>query len=294
MIYVQSKLEKLGAEKFEVQVMSFLNKAVLIGYLGVYPEIEKIRGGISLCTLKLYTYQEWRDSNTKRLCRSYDWHVIQAFGKLGDAAHEYLKQGSQIYVEGALYTYHWDIGARLYESYPVLIASSIKFLDGDSEQEYFGLGSLRPPPTRPYSSLPDVKSSIANQYLIAPLESKANLIRLFSGGREPINGEEVHFLKVTRGEASPSSTKEKIWLSLWNIWRQKFKAKHPTHTPQDECEDCGCIIPKERLEAVPNTTRCVNCQTKYELMTDPRVKSAPGWHGLHRPTSSYKDQDEDT
>lgn len=272
--------------------MAFLNKATLIGEVGVYPELEILPDGVPLCTLKLLTWQQWTDANTQKLTRSYDWLIIQVFGKLGEATYQHLKQGSQIYVEGSLYTYHWDVGAELFESYPVMIASHIKFLsDGDAE-EHFTLIELRPPPTRPYSTLPPVKSSLSDSASRNYFDQKANLIQLFAGTREAIDGQERHFKRVIEGNAQPISAKERTWLKIWDSWKSKIAGKQPKTDPEHECEDCGCDIPKARLAAVPGTTRCVACQEKHENLTDPRVKASPGWQGLHRPSSSYKDQDD--
>lgn len=273
--------------------MASLNKATLIGEIGVYPELEILQDGLPLCTLKLLTYQQWTDANTHKLARSYDWLIVQVFGKLGEAAYQHLKQGSQIYVEGMLYTYHWDVGATLYETYPVLIGSHLKFLGDGVGEEHFSLSDLRAPPTRPCSSLPPVKNAIFDQAARNYFDQKANLIQLFAGTREPVDGQEKHFKSVILGSAQPISAKEHTWFKIWNSWKSKLAWKKPTSTPEDECEDCGCEIPKARLAAVPGTTRCVACQTKLECMTDQKVKAPGGWHGLHRPSSSYKDQDDE-
>lgn len=273
--------------------MAFLNKATLIGEVGVYPEIEIIQEGFPLCTLKLLTYQQWTDANTHKLARSYDWLIVQVFGKLGEAAYQHLKQGSQIYVEGALYSYLLGVGTKDFDLYPVLIASHIKFLENNSGEEHFNLSNLRPPPTRPYSTLPPVESSIYERASRNYFDQKANLIQLFAGTREPVDGQEKHFKSVILGSAKPISAKEQTWFKIWNSWKSKLAVKKSTITPEDECEDCGCEIPKARLAAVPGTTRCVACQTKLECMTDQKVKAPGGWHGLHRPSSSYKDQDDE-
>jgi single-stranded DNA-binding protein len=271
--------------------MACLNKVFLIGEVGVHPELEILPDVFPLCTLKLLTWQQWTDANTQSRSRAYEWIVVQVFGKLGEAAYQHLKQGSQIYLEGSLYTYYWDVGAKLYESYPVLIASTIKFLgDGDGDK-HFPLDDMRPPPTRPYSSLPSVRSSVVDRASKNYFDQKANLIQLFAGTREATNGQEKHFRRVIEGSAQPSTAKERTWLKIWDFWKSKLLARHSKTAPEHECEDCGCEIPKERFAAVPDATRCVACQTKFEGMTDLRIKAPEGWHGIHRPGSSYKDQD---
>lgn len=271
--------------------MVFLNKAALIGEIGVYPELEILPDGLPLCTLKLLTWQQWTEANTQSRTRSYDWLVVQVFGKLGEAAYQHLKQGSQIYLEGNLYTYHWDVGASLFETYPVLIASTIKFLgDGDGDK-HFRLSDMRPPPTRPYSSLPSVRSSVVERASKNYFDQKASLIQLFAGTREATDGQEKHFRRVIEGSAQPISAKERTWLKIWYSWKSKLLTRQPKTSPKHECQDCGCEIPKERLAAVPGASRCVTCQTRFENMTDQRTRAPGGWHGLHRPGSSYKDQD---
>lgn len=273
--------------------MAFLNKATLIGEIGVCPELDILPDGLPLCTLKLLTWQQWTDANTHKLSRSYDWLIVQVFGKLGNAAFQHLKQGSQVYVEGALYTYYCRGESKLPEAYPVMIASHIKFLGHNGGEEHFSIGDMRPPPTRPHSTLPPVKSSIVERASRNYFDQKADLIQLFAGTREPVDGHEKHFKRVIQGNAQPISAKERTWLKIWDSWKSKLALKSKKTVSGNECEDCGCEIPQERLSIVPDTTRCVVCQTKFEVVADPRVKASPGWHGLHRPTSSYKDQDED-
>lgn len=86
--------------------MSGLNKSMLIGHLGADPQKRVAASGDSVCQLRLGTTIRWNDENGQRQERS-EWHRVVAWGKLADMAAEFMKQGSQVYVEGHLQTRSW-------------------------------------------------------------------------------------------------------------------------------------------------------------------------------------------
>ncbi|HEM8865378.1 TPA: single-stranded DNA-binding protein [Providencia stuartii] len=82
-------------------------KVILIGYLGQDPEIRYIPNGGAVANLTLATSETWRDKQTGEMREKTEWHRVVIFGKLAEVAGEYLKKGSQIYVEGSLQTRKW-------------------------------------------------------------------------------------------------------------------------------------------------------------------------------------------
>ena len=84
-----------------------LNKVLLIGNVGKDPEIRHLQGGASVATITLATSERYKDRNgeTRELT---EWHTINAWRQLADLAENYIRKGSQIYVEGRIRTRSWD------------------------------------------------------------------------------------------------------------------------------------------------------------------------------------------
>ena len=85
-----------------------LNKVLLIGRLGADPEIKQMVNGKNVARLSLATSQSWKDKNTGEKKEKTEWHRIVIFNEgLVNVVQQYLKKGSQIYVEGQLSTRKW-------------------------------------------------------------------------------------------------------------------------------------------------------------------------------------------
>ena len=85
-----------------------LNKVMLIGNLGADPEIRYMPNGDPIATIRLATTRRWRDRNTNERKEATEWHRVVFFSGLAKTVGEYLKKGSQIYVEGRLRTQKWQ------------------------------------------------------------------------------------------------------------------------------------------------------------------------------------------
>ncbi len=85
-----------------------LNKVMLIGNLGADPEVRYTSGGSAVANLRLATAESWRDKESGDLQERTEWHRVVFFGRTAEVAGEYLKKGSQIYVEGRLQTRKWQ------------------------------------------------------------------------------------------------------------------------------------------------------------------------------------------
>ena len=86
--------------------MASLNKVMLIGNLGRDPEVRYMPSGDAMATVTLATTDSWKDKNGEKQDRT-EWHRVVFFGRQAEVAGEYLKKGSQIYVEGSLTTRKW-------------------------------------------------------------------------------------------------------------------------------------------------------------------------------------------
>ncbi|MEW4367042.1 single-stranded DNA-binding protein [Aliikangiella maris] len=85
-----------------------INKVILIGNLGQDPEVRYTPSGSAVTTLNLATSESWKDKNTGQMQEKTEWHRISIFGKLAEIAGEYLRKGSQVYIEGKLQTRKWQ------------------------------------------------------------------------------------------------------------------------------------------------------------------------------------------
>ena len=86
--------------------MASVNKAIIIGNLGRDPEMRYMPSGDAICNFSLATTDTWKDKNGEKQEKT-EWHRISMFGKLAEIAGEYLKKGSQVYVEGRIQTRKW-------------------------------------------------------------------------------------------------------------------------------------------------------------------------------------------
>lgn len=84
-----------------------VNKVILVGNLGQDPEIRYMPNGGAVANLTLATSESWRDKGTGEQKEKTEWHRVVIFGKLAEIAGEYLKKGSQVYIEGQLQTRKW-------------------------------------------------------------------------------------------------------------------------------------------------------------------------------------------
>ena len=88
--------------------MASLNKVILIGNLGVDPETRYLPSGDAVCNLRIATSENWRDKSTGERREITEWHRVVYFGRVAEVAAQYLRKGSQIYVEGRLQTRKWQ------------------------------------------------------------------------------------------------------------------------------------------------------------------------------------------
>ncbi len=84
--------------------MASLNKVILIGNLGRDPETRYMPSGDAICNFTIATTETWKDKQTGEKKEATEWHRISFFGRQAEIAGQYLKKGSQVYVEGSLRT----------------------------------------------------------------------------------------------------------------------------------------------------------------------------------------------
>jgi single-strand DNA-binding protein len=87
--------------------MASVNKVILVGNLGRDPETRYMPDGGAITNVSIATTEVWKDKNGDKQEKT-EWHRVAFFGKLAEIAGEYLKKGSQVYVEGRLQTRKWQ------------------------------------------------------------------------------------------------------------------------------------------------------------------------------------------
>lgn len=85
-----------------------INKVILVGNLGNDPEVKYMPSGGAVTNISIATTDSWKDKTSGERVDKTEWHRVVFFNRLAEVAGEYLKKGSQVYVEGALRTRKWQ------------------------------------------------------------------------------------------------------------------------------------------------------------------------------------------
>jgi single-strand DNA-binding protein len=88
--------------------MASINKAIIVGNLGADPETRFLPSGEAVANIRVATTDRWKDKASGEMKEATEWHRISFFGRLAEIAGEYLKKGSQVYVEGSIRTRKWQ------------------------------------------------------------------------------------------------------------------------------------------------------------------------------------------
>ena len=85
-----------------------VNKVIIVGNLGKDPETRYMPSGSAVTNLRIATTEAWKDKQSGEQQERTEWHSVAMFGRLAEIAAEYLRKGSQVYVEGKLRTRKWQ------------------------------------------------------------------------------------------------------------------------------------------------------------------------------------------
>ena len=97
--------------------MASVNKVILVGNLGRDPEMRALPSGDQIANLRIATTDRWRDKQSGEMKEATEWHTVVFFGRQAEVVGQYLRKGSQVYIEGSLRTRKWqdkDTGADRY------------------------------------------------------------------------------------------------------------------------------------------------------------------------------------
>jgi single-strand DNA-binding protein len=124
-----------------------VNKVILVGTCGQDPEVRYLPNGNAVTNLSLATSEQWTDKQSGQKVERTEWHRVSLFGRLAEIAGEYLRKGSQVYVEGKLQTREWEKdGIKRYTTEIVVdMQGSMQLLGGRPQ------GDQRQAPARPHA-----------------------------------------------------------------------------------------------------------------------------------------------
>ena len=88
--------------------MASVNKVIILGNLGADPESRFAPSGDAVCNIRVATSETWKDKATGERKEATEWHRVSFYGKLAEIAGQYLRKGSQVYIEGSLRTRKWQ------------------------------------------------------------------------------------------------------------------------------------------------------------------------------------------
>src|SRR5579872_1719399 len=107
-----------------------VNKVILIGNLGADPETRAMPSGTTVANLRIATSESWRDKQSGEQQERTEWHRVALFGRLAEVAGEYLRKGSQVYIEGSLRTRKWQDKEGKDRYSPGIVGSALQRLGG--------------------------------------------------------------------------------------------------------------------------------------------------------------------
>jgi len=107
-----------------------INKVILVGHLGADPESRAMPSGRNVTNLRLATSESWKDKQSGEQKERTEWHAIVLYDRLGEVASEYLRKGSQVYIEGRIQTRKWQDKEGKDRYTTEIIANDMQMLGG--------------------------------------------------------------------------------------------------------------------------------------------------------------------
>ena len=114
--------------------MASINKAIIVGNLGNDPEIRYSSGGDAIANMNIATTDSWKDKEGRKQEKT-EWHRVTMFGKLAEICGEYLKKGSQVYIEGKLQTRKWTDKSNIERYTTEIVADRMQMLGSNKRND---------------------------------------------------------------------------------------------------------------------------------------------------------------
>lgn len=126
-----------------------VNKVIIVGNLGNDPDTKYMPSGSAVTNLSVATNESWKDKQTGEQKDRTEWHRVAMFGRLAEIAAEYLRKGSQVYIEGKLRTRKWQDQQGNDRYTTEIIADEMQMLGGRTGGGGQSMGDSGPPPGPP-------------------------------------------------------------------------------------------------------------------------------------------------
>ncbi len=110
-----------------------INKVILVGNVGIDPDVRYLPNGNAVTTLSVATSESWKDKQTGEKQERTEWHRVVCYNRLGEIAGEYIRKGSKLYVEGSLRTRKWQDQQGQDRYTTEIIANDIQMLDSKGQ-----------------------------------------------------------------------------------------------------------------------------------------------------------------
>ncbi|MFC6337646.1 single-stranded DNA-binding protein [Pseudomonas sp. CCM 7891] len=150
-----------------------VNKVILVGTCGQDPEVRYLPNGNAVTNLSLATSEQWTDKQTGQKVEKTEWHRVSMFGKVAEIAGEYLRKGSQVYIEGKLQTREWEKdGIKRYTTEIVVdMQGTMQLLGGRPQGDQQNQGGMSNSAPRPQQSRPQPNQQPQRESRPAPQQA---------------------------------------------------------------------------------------------------------------------------
>lgn len=115
--------------------MKGVNRAIVLGHLGQDPETRTTPGGTTVTNIRIATSDSWTDKASGEKREKTEWHSVVLWNRLGEIAAEYLRKGSQVYIEGKLQTRKWQDKSGNDRYTTEIVAQEMQLLGGRGERK---------------------------------------------------------------------------------------------------------------------------------------------------------------
>ena len=141
--------------------MASVNKVIIVGNVGRDPETRYMPSGDAVTNISVATSDRYKDKQTNEMKETTEWHRVAFFGKLAEIAGQYLKKGSQVYVEGKLRTRKYTDQAGVEKYSTEIVADSMQMLGGKMSET--GGGASAPSYSKERPEISNTASSSLGQ-----------------------------------------------------------------------------------------------------------------------------------
>ncbi|MBF7144053.1 MULTISPECIES: single-stranded DNA-binding protein [Pseudomonas] len=154
-----------------------VNKVILVGTCGQDPEVRYLPNGNAVTNVSLATSEQWTDKQSGQKVERTEWHRVSLFGKVAEIAGNYLRKGSQVYIEGKLQTREWEKdGIKRYTTEIIVdMQGTMQLLGGrpQGQDQQGGGDNYNQAPQAPRQQAPRPQSQPQQQSRPAPQQQPA-------------------------------------------------------------------------------------------------------------------------